>query len=170
MRAAAWAILVGASIWAFALVPALPFQHLDDPFHLGVLGYGVVLAGLALKARSGWGVVSPAARLVRVFLVGLPLVYLAGALRFSASVPLMGLQVLGLMAWGFAAVRSRRHAAWLWLACAAHVLWDLLHLGLATAGRAGFVPVWYTKACILIDAGLAVFLLLQARADSMART
>ena len=66
-----------------AVVPDWPHRHLDDPSYWGLLAYLVVFV-LVLALTSG-GVGRTGRALLRVFLFGLPLIYVANWVRFGGS-------------------------------------------------------------------------------------
>ncbi len=147
-----------ASFAALAVVPDWPHRHLDDPSYWGLLGYLIVFAVFLARPRASWAAGGSARRLIRLFLLGLPLVYVADWLRFGGTSLEFAVELAGLGLWVVLAVLARRSDLALWLGCVGHAAWDALHFG-----RVGFVPDWYVAACLAVDIGLGAFVLLNLR-------
>jgi hypothetical protein len=144
---AAVAVLPGASTW-----------ELGSPWYWGVAGFFVVAVTLLTRTGRSWAVGSPNRRLVRMFLVGLPMVYVAGAIVQRSGGLEMAIQLAGLAAWGGLAGVGRRSDTALWAGCVAHAIWDAMHLG-----RSPLVPTWYVTACVAADVGVGAFVLMALR-------
>ena len=151
-------LLAVASFAALAVVPDWPHRHLDDPSYWGLLGYLIVFAMLLVRPRASWGIGGSARGIIRLFLLGLPLVYVADWLRFGGSSLEFVAEVAGLGIWVVLAVLAGRSDIALWSGCVGHAAWDALHFG-----RVGFVPDWYVAACLAVDIGLGAFVLLNLR-------
>ncbi len=163
MRDGPLLLLVVATLAALAVIPDWPHRHLDDPAYWGMIGYlGVFALMLARRGRS-WRTGGANRRTVVLFLVGLPLIYLAAALRFDAPASAVILQAAGTVVWvGFAVAALRRDLA-LWLGCAAHALWDVAHFR-----RVDYIPDWYVVACVAVDVGLGAYVLLRLSGEARA--
>lgn len=158
-------LLVLSTVAALLVVPDWPHRHLDDPSYWGIIGYLVVFFALVARGARSWSPGSANRRLTRLFLAGLPVIYVANWMRFGESTAELIVQLAGVAIWiGFAVAAGRSDLA-LWAGCVAHALWDAGHFD-----RVGFVPVWYASACLAIDIGFGAFVLLclrRARAKSM---
>ena len=155
MRAAEL-FLILAAVTALAVVPDWPHRHLTEPAYWGMLGFTVVVLALLVHRHRSWRPGGANRRVVLLFLVGLPLIYLAAALVGEAGVGPLVRQSLGLAIWLILAAAARRWMPALWVGCAAHALWDVSHYG-----RAAYIPDWYVVACIAADLGVAGFVALQ---------
>ncbi len=149
-----------ATLAALSVVPDWPHRHLDDPSYWGLLGYLAVFLSLCVRRPRTFATDTSDRRLIRLFLLGLPLVFVADWLRFGGSTAELGIELLGLAIWVGLAFRSGRSDLALWMGCAAHAVWDGLHYG-----RVDFVPGWYVTACLAADIGLAAFVLLVLRGE-----
>lgn len=149
-------LLVVTTLAALSVVPEWPFSRLDDPSYWGLLGYLVVFVLLLVRRDAGWSERAPNRRVVRLFLVGAALVYVADWLRFGGTGVELGVELVGLGVWSALALRAGRSDLALWGGCVAHALWDGLHFG-----RVDFVPDWYVAACLAVDVGLGAFVLLR---------
>lgn len=147
--------LAASAAATVAFLPGWPFLHLDEPVHWGVLGFLAVVFLLGRGGRAGRALGRRRRRLVRLFLVGLPAVYVASWLRFPAGETALGVELLGLALWLGLAWYGGRSDFILWAGCAAHALWDAAHFQ-----RTAFVPDWYVAACVAADLGVAGFVLL----------
>lgn len=115
----------------------------------------VLLAILVLRRRGARGA-SRERQLLCVFLAAMPLVYVESGLWNSAGSWLLvegaGFILFSVWAW----LSYRRDAAWLALGIAAHgLLWDSWHT------ESSYIPAWYGHACLVVDLGLALYVLLQ---------
>jgi len=126
--------------------------------YLGVLGFVLVFALLALRSAQGWGEGSNNRRVILAFLLGLPLVYVFSWMLSGTDAIHLLAEVLGLAVWFGLAWRARRSDVALWVGCATHAAWDVSHLGWAN-----FIPEWYVWACLSVDLGLGVFVFLSLR-------
>ena len=147
--------LVLATIALMRIVPGLPFMHLDDPNHWGVLGFAltlIVLIGLWLRDIRG----SRAERdLFVLFLVGMPIIYLADWFRFGGEPIWLAVEIVGaLIYWTLAYLAVRRSPWFLAGGIAAHALWDAWHYGSST-----YVPDWYVIGCVVIDVAVGIYLI-----------
>jgi hypothetical protein len=151
-------LLVLATLTGLSVVPDWPHRHLDDPSYWGMIGYLVVFMVLLRRSRPSFSVGGASRRTVQLFLIGLPLVYVADWLRFGGSTLELTVELAGLVIWLSAAVAATRSDLVLWAACVVHAGWDALHLG-----RVDFVPTWYIVACVAVDVGLGAFVLIGLR-------
>lgn len=145
--------VLAAAAALFWIVPEWPLGHLDDPSHWGIVGYAVVV--VALVARTVRGRPAFRRRTMAVFLVAMPVVYLADWARFGGSAGWLAVEAAGaVLYWGLAWMGTVR---WIWVlpvGIAGHGLWDLAHLGPV----APFVPDWYALACVVVDGALGASL------------
>ncbi len=146
---------------AVGFLPGWPFLHLDEPVHWGVLGFLLVALLLGRGHRVGRALGPRRRRLVRLFLLALPVVYVASWLRFPAGEAALGVELVGLGIWLGLAWYGGRSDRVLWAGCALHALWDAAHFQ-----RASFVPDWYVAACVAADLGVAGFVLLSLHGHS----
>lgn len=152
------AVLALATIAVLLVVPDWPHRHLDDPSYWGLIGYLVVFLAVFARGSASWSARSANRRMIRLFLVGLPAIYVANRLRFGGSAAELAVQGAGLLLWLTFAVRASRSDLVLWFGCTAHAVWDAAHFG-----RVDFVPVWYVSLCLAADIGLGAFVLLCLR-------
>ncbi len=149
-------LLLIASAAVLGVVPDWPHRHAGDPTYWAVLGYlliAVLLVARTPDLRTG----GAGRRMIRVFLVALPLVYVFSWFRNGGtSAAGLGLQLAGLAVWAGFAVKAARSDAALWLGCAVHVVWDAAHFG-----RSGYIPDWYVTACVAADLGIAAWVLMR---------
>lgn len=156
--------LIVTTFAALVMVPDWPHRHLQDPSYWGVAGFVVVVLRILYRPDGSWAQGGANRRTVRIFLAGLPLIYVADWLRFGGSGWELAIQAAGLGVWVFLAVRARSSDLALWFGCVAHGLWDAAHFG-----HVSFVPQWYVAACIAADVGLGAYVLLQLKAASWDR-
>jgi hypothetical protein len=102
-----------------------------------------------------------------IFAVGLivtALVYVAFAIAGGASSRWIGIEMLGVAAYGSAAwLGFRRWPAILAAGWAAHVVWDVaLHL---TGTGAAYTPAWYPWLCLGFDVPIGVLVMVRHRAQ-----
>lgn len=136
------------------VVPGSPLAHLDDPSYWGVLGYLVALALLFGPRLAGRRRPRQERRVLLLFLVGMPVVYLADWLRFGGGPGWLAVELAGAALYWTLAWRWRASVPWLAAGIAAHGLWDLAHWG-----RTPFVPDWYALGCFAVDLALALHVL-----------
>jgi hypothetical protein len=143
---------------SLAMLPDSPFAHLTEPTYLAALASIAVTLVLAITrfvARPPW-----LDRLVlATFLFAMPVIYAwCAILRGDRSD--LGLEGLGILLYGGAALAG--YARWPWLIGAgiiAHGLgWDLWHYS-----RSGYVPDWYSAACLIVDVGIGGFAFIYLR-------
>lgn len=134
------------------VVPESPLRHLDDPCHLGIIGFLLVLAAISLLRLTS----APAAgeRLVlATFLAGMPIVYLGRlALHPHATAFWWWIEGSGVVLFLAGAALGWRRPWFLAPGLAAHGLWDLAH-----HERAPFIEGWYTLACAVVDGAMAFY-------------
>lgn len=139
-------------VTALLFVPALPFLHLDDPSHWGVFGFAATAAVLLSPSTDNWSSRRLQA-LLRVFLVALPVIYIANCIRWNGGLAGLSIELGGLVIWSGLALAALRRPVLLPLGIALHAIWDAAHFG-----RVDYVPDWYIMACIAADLGLAGYL------------
>lgn len=139
-------------VTALLFVPALPFLHLDDPSHWGVLGFAATAALLLSPSADRWSRRQLHA-ILTVFVIALPLIYIANAIRWNGGVAGLSVELLGLVIWCGLAIAALRRPFLLPIGIALHAVWDAAHFG-----HADYVPDWYIVACIAADLGLAGYL------------
>lgn len=154
--------LIGGTLAALLFVPELPFGHLDDPAYQAVPGTVLILAAILVTRAFGPRAARVERGLFAYFLAVMPIVYISSLVRSPGGMTTLslGLQVLGLVL--FAAAALVGFFVWAWalpLGIAAHgLVWDLAHR------HAGFIPRWYTDACLVIDLAFALYALSRVRA------
>ena len=145
--------LAAATVALFWIVPALPFAHLDDPSHWGVLGYAFTLV-LILRLR--WRGIQGSRiewNWLLLFLAGMPVIYLANWLRFGGDAAWLWIELGGaLLYWMLVLLALVRSPWFLVVGIAAHGLWDAWHYDLTD-----FVPNWYVLGCFIIDVTLGIY-------------
>lgn len=157
-------LLALATVAALGVVPSWSLRYLTDPSYWGVIGFSALVLWLLLRGPGrSWRAGSSNRRTILLFLAAVPVVYVADWLRFGGSGLELGVELGGLACWFFLTGFARRSDTVLWLGCALHGLWDALHFG-----RVDFVPEWYAAACLAADIGLAAFVLLRLRQESLA--
>ncbi|WP_342075062.1 hypothetical protein [Yoonia sp. SS1-5] len=140
------------AVTALIFVPALPFLHLDDPSHWGVLGFAATAFLLLSPASDYW----PRPRLhtiLTVFVIALPVIYVANSLRWNGGLTGLSVELAGLVIWCSLAIAALRRPVLLPIGIALHAIWDAAHFG-----HVDYVPDWYIIACIAADLGLAGYL------------
>lgn len=146
-------VLILATISLFWVVPALPFAHLDDPSHWGVIGYGVVFGLVVAKWLQVGAAQKRERRVMVALLVAMPLIYVANWLRFGGENIWLLIELIGtLIYWSVAFLAAKRFPWVLAPGIAAHALWDLWHYG-----QGSYVPDWYVIGCIIIDVSLGFY-------------
>ena len=147
-----WLGLFGLGILASGVVHGLP-----APVYWGVAG-SVVTCGtvMYLRRRSGPG--SRAERTMwAIFLALMPVVYVAAWIRAGVAREALGVEIVGLVAFGLAALLGRR-APWLLVAgIGAHGLWDAWHIGPPAFLGPRYITRWYAVFCLIVDVGFAVY-------------
>ena len=139
-------------VTALIFVPALPFLHLDDPSHWGVLGFAATAALLLSPSADRWS----RRRLhviLTVFVIALPVIYVANAIRWNGGMTGLTVELVGLVIWCGLAIAALRRPLLLPIGIALHAIWDAAHFG-----HVDYVPEWYIIACIAADLGLAGYL------------
>ena len=140
------------AITALIFVPALPFLHLDDPSHWGVLGFAATAALLLSPSSDRWSRRQLNA-ILTVFVIALPIIYVANAIRWHGGVAGLSVELVGLVIWCGLAIAALRRPILLPIGIALHAVWDAAHFG-----HVDYVPDWYIIACIAADLGLAGYL------------
>lgn len=156
--ALAIAALLGSTAAAFWFVPSSVWGDLVEPTARTIPMMIVVVAALLWLRRGGPRGARREKRLLSIFLAAMPLVYLeSGVLHGAGSA--LAFEVLGLVvfaAWAWLAYR--RDVRLLALGIAAHgIAWDSWHHG------SSYIASWYASACLVVDVGLAGYIVLQRR-------
>ena len=140
-------------VTALIFVPALPFLHLDDPSHWGVLGFAATAALLLSPSVDRWSRQRLHA-ILTAFVIALPMIYVANAIRWNGGVTGLSVELVGLVIWCGLAIAALGRPVLLPIGIALHAVWDAAHFG-----HVDYVPDWYIIACIAADLGLAGYLL-----------
>ncbi|MDB4977082.1 MAG: hypothetical protein JWN48_5423 [Myxococcaceae bacterium] len=148
--------LLGSTVAALSLVPLSALPRLQEPSVRAAGPMLVVLVSILVLRRAGAVGARRERLLLCVFLAGMPLVYLESGLRHSAGswllVEAAGFALFASWAW----LAYARDPVWLSLGIAAHGLaWDAWH------GESLYIPAWYAHACLVVDLGMALYVLLQ---------
>ena len=158
MKHFALVLLVAQLAISIAMLPESPLAHPGEPTYLAAIAaiaVSVVLGITRFIPRPPW-----LDRLVlAVFLAAMPVIYAwCALLRGDASD--LALESVGIAIYGGAAIVGYRRAPWLLGAgIIAHGLgWDSWH-----HGRSGYVPDWYSAACLVVDIGIGIFALIYVR-------
>jgi hypothetical protein len=158
MKPVAFVLLVAQLALSISMLPESPFAHLGEPTSLAAIAsiaVSVVLGITRFVARPPW--------LDRVvlatFLAAMPLIYTWCAL-LRGNTSDLALEAVGIAIYAGAAIVGYLRAPWLIGAgIIAHGLaWDAWH-----HGRSGYVPDWYSAACLVVDIGIGVFALVYLR-------
>ena len=152
--------LVLATIALLWIVPESPLRNLDDPNHWGVLGFVLTLLVLVNLWMRGIRGSRTERDLFVLFLVGMPIIYLADWVRFGGDGIWLWVELAGaLVYWTLAYLAVRRSPWFLAGGIAAHALWDGWHYGSST-----YVPDWYVVGCVVIDLAVGLYLISWVRA------
>lgn len=147
------AALAAATLACIAIVPAFPLLHLDDPGHWGVIGYFLTLPVLFRHRRAGARGAAAERRWLTLFLVAMPVVYLAFWLRYAGTGRGLATELAGAaIYWSIAWLALRRPPWVLAAGIAGHGLWDIAHYQ-----RSFYVPDWYALACFVVDLGVGIY-------------
>ncbi len=145
--------LIAQQAYVVATVPPSAL-HLTEPTTLATVAAIVVtaylLASVVAPALAAWRRLALA-----LFLGGMPLVYVASALRHGDVRDLL-VELPGLVVFGGLAIAGYLRAPWLLGAgIIAHgVAWDAWH-----HGHSAYVPDWYSAGCLVADLGVGLFAL-----------
>ena len=90
-------ILVIGTVSAVLVVPDWPHRHLTDPSYWGLVGFLVFVVLVFSRASRSWAPSGLNRRLMRLFLLGLPIIYVANCLRWNGGVTELVIQVVGLL-------------------------------------------------------------------------
>jgi hypothetical protein len=149
----ALAALVLSTALSLLMVPDLHVRDLVEPTVQAVILTPFVLTMLlALRFAAAPPVWER--RLLALFLLSMPTVYLGALALHGGDRTWVGIELAGQAAFAALAVAGLRGSGWLLVAgIAAHgVLWDLWH-----HGRAPFIPDWYATGCLIVDVGWALY-------------
>jgi hypothetical protein len=159
MKPAALVLLVAQLVLSVAMLPESPLAHPGEPTNLAALASIAVTLLLGITrftTRPPW--------LDRVvlagFLAAMPIIYAWCALLRGDTSDL-ALESVGIVIYAGAAIVGYRRAPWLIGAgIIAHgVGWDAWHYA-----HPGYVPSWYSAACLVVDLGIGAFALIYLRA------
>ena len=155
MNVAALAVLIISNSIALLLVPDIGVADLIEPTILASISIPIVLAcivGLRFeKVQPVWE-----RRLLAVFLVAMPIVYLSSLALHGGGASWLAIEAAGMALFTLLAIAGlRRSGVALALGLAAHGLcWDVWHLG-----RTPFIPDWYAMGCLMVDVGIGLYAL-----------
>jgi|GEM_PF-6786115 len=162
MKVAPRLYLTATVVTALMFVPAVPFLHLDDPSHWGVIGFATTALLLLSPTSDRWSQRGLYA-LLTVFVVALPAIYVANHLRWNDDQTGLWVEVMGVVIWLGLAIAALRRPILLPIGIALHAVWDAAHFG-----HVNYVPDWYIIACIAADLGLAGYLFLRFASNGTA--
>lgn len=145
-------LLILGAVGALLFVPEMPTKHLDEPAYQAVPGTVIILGVVLVLRAFGRRTARVEQWIFAYFLAAMPLVYVSSLARSQVDAA-MWIQILGLVLYAGSAFIGLFVWAWaLPLGIAAHgLLWDLTHR------HAGFIPAWYTDACLVIDVSFALY-------------
>lgn len=167
MKPVAFVLLVAQLAISISMLPESPLAHLGEPTSLAALASIAVSVYFVITRFPG--ITRFAARppwldrlVLAMFLAGMPVVYTWCAL-LRGDTRDVALEAVGIAIYAGAAIVGYLRAPWLIGAgIIAHALgWDAWH-----HGRSGYVPDWYSAACLVVDIGLGVFALVYLRRDA----
>ncbi len=147
-----WLGLFGLGILASGVVHGLP-----APVYWGVAGALITcLTVIHLRRQNGPG--SRAERTVwTIFLALMPVVYVAAWLRAGVAREALGVEIVGLIAFGLAAFLGRRSPWFVVAGIGAHGLWDAWHIGHSAFLGPRYITRWYAVFCLVVDVGFAAY-------------
>ena len=151
-------LLTSTLVLGLLLVPDLKVTLLWEPAFWAVIGAVVVFTRLLLwRVRGRQGSRAELWTLAG-FLALMPTVYLLSLIGSEAGSRWLLIEIGGQVVFAALAVAAVRiHPLLLGLGIMAHgLLWDGWH-----HGRAGFIPDWYTTACLIVDLGWGAYALMQ---------
>jgi hypothetical protein len=147
-----WLGLFGLGILASGVMHGLP-----APEYWGLVGSVITcLTVIYLRRRSGPG--SRAERTMwATFLALMPVVYVAAWTRAGVAREALGVEIVGLVAFGLAALLGRRSPWFLAAGIGAHGLWDAWHIGHVAFLGPRYITRWYAVFCLVVDLGFAAY-------------
>ena len=147
-----WLGFFGLGILASGVVHGLP-----APEYWGLVGSLITcLTVIYLRRRSGPG--SRAERTMwATFLALMPVVYVAAWMRAGVARGALGVEMVGLVAFGLAALLGRRSPWFLAAGIGAHGLWDAWHIGHVAFLGPRYITRWYAIFCLIVDVGFAAY-------------
>jgi hypothetical protein len=154
MKPVAVVLLVAQFVATIAILPDSPLAHPTEPTYIAAVAAlltTVVLLVARFVARPPWF-----DRLVlAMFLAAMPFIYVWCALLRGDTVDL-GVEAIGIVIYVAAAVAG--YTRWPWLLGVGILLhgvgWDAWH-----HAHSGYVPDWYSLACLIADVGVGAFAL-----------
>ncbi|HET9801621.1 MAG TPA: hypothetical protein VFP96_00155 [Candidatus Acidoferrum sp.] len=148
------AVVSIVTVWMFYEVPS--WQRQAAPFLFGTVGAGFTVVCLWLTRRLGSRAMKFERGLLTAFLVGMPLIYMAGWFvgRSHGGNSWIWTELAGFALFaGFGALGVKKSAWFLATGIAAHgLVWDIWHYR-----NSAYIPDWYAVACMLVDIALGVY-------------
>ena len=130
---------------------------LPAPEFWGVVGTAVTCCTvILLRRRSGPG--SRAERIMwATFLALMPVVYVAAWIRTGVAREALGVEIVGLVAFGLAALLGRVSPWFLVAGIGAHGLWDAWHIAQPAFLGPRYLTRWYAVFCLVVDLAFAAY-------------
>lgn len=159
LTAASYLLLALVAGAVLALLSDFRLRHLDDPSQWGVIGFFAVLFWILGVQLRGVRHFQTENRIWLLFLVIMPVIYLADWFRFDGPLPWLWIELAGaLVFWTLAVLAVYRSRWFLPAGILLHgVGWDLWHISVVHGGRIQYVPDWYAIACLVIDVAVAFY-------------
>ncbi len=159
MDTLALAALVLSTALSMLTVPDLQLHDLVEPTVQAALATPFVLTALvAMRIAAAPPIWER--RLLALFLVAMPAVYLGSLALHGGGRGWLGVELAGQAAFAVIALAGLRRSWVLVAGLAAHgLLWDLWH-----HGRTPFMPDWYATGCLAVDVGYALYAASRVRA------
>jgi hypothetical protein len=153
MDVIALAFLVLSTTMSMLMVPDVRGTDLLEPTIQAVILTPFVLTAILAFRIAGTPPVWER-RLLALFLLSMPTVYLGSLALHGGSPAWLAIEIGGQVAFAALALAGLRGSGWvLVFGLAAHgLLWDLWH-----HGRTPFMPDWYATGCLIVDIGWAVY-------------
>lgn len=147
-----WLGLYGLGILASGAAPGLP-----APDYWGVAGSLITCATVIYLRR--WSGAGSRAELTlwAIFLVLMPVVYVAAWIRAGVVTAALGVEIAGFVAYGVVALLGRRSPWFLVAGIGAHGLWDAWHIGNLAFPGPRYITRWYAIFCLIIDVAFAAY-------------
>lgn len=141
------AMVFFGSITLVWVVPEPPYQHLYNPGHWGLIGYGTTVLIMVCMRLNSPNINRWEPYLFSVFLGAMPFVYLGSWIVFGGSYEWLSLELLGVVFFvGLAFFGFRKALLFLAVGTMLHGVWDISHWQ-----NTPFVPDWYIYGCALVD-------------------
>ena len=153
MNIAGMAVLILSTCAALLVAPDIHLADLGEPAIGATLGTPIILAALVGFRLAGLPSIFER-RLLALFLVMMPTVYLSSLALHGGGAPWPAVEIVGQLIFAVLAIAGLQASGWyLAVGIGAHGLaWDLWH-----HGRTTFIPDWYTVGCLIVDVGWAVY-------------